>query len=98
MTGTVFAAVMTVAAALLAAWVDARVGDARPQTPGQKLMHVALSVAALNVALVVLRLVDGLPQQALTLAVLALFLPALVYALLAGFWLLRTLAEVSVGR
>lgn len=81
-------------AALLAVWLDNRLGDARPQTPAQRLLHVCLSLFALFASVGLLELVHGIPPVAFMAAVLAVFLPALVYALLAGFWMLRTLAEI----
>jgi hypothetical protein len=91
---------LALGAALLAAWFDNRLGDARPQTLVRRLVHVCLSIVALTASVGLLDLVNGVPQTAVLAAVLAVFLPALVYAMLTGFWILRTLAEIRdlVGR
>ena len=91
-----FSLALTIAAGLLAAWLDLRIGDARrPGTPALRLAHVAASMFALFGSVGVLYLVHGIPQLAFMAVVLAVFLPALVYVLLAGLWLLRTLAELA---
>jgi hypothetical protein len=86
---------LTLGAALLAAWLDYRLGDARPGTPEQRMIHAALSVVGLFAAVGLLYLVHGIPQAIFMVAVLGAFLPALVYALLAGFWMLRTLTDLA---
>ncbi len=91
---------LTIGAALLAAWLDARLGDARPQTAKRALVHAALSVVALMSSVGLLSLVYGIPQGTFMVVVLTVFLPALVYTLLAGFWMLRALTGSTglVGR
>lgn len=86
---------LTLGAALLAAWLDNRLGDARPESPTRRMIHACLSVVALFGSVGVLYLVHGIPQAAFMAVLLAVFLPALVYALLAGCWLLRTLVEIG---
>jgi hypothetical protein len=95
MRGNEFTLVMLVAAALLAAWIDVRLGDARPETPMQRMVHAALSVFALFGAVGLLYLVHGVPQGLFMAAVLAGFFPTLVYALLGGFWMLRALSDLA---
>src|SRR5947208_8514497 len=41
--GMSFMFALTLAAALLAAWLDDRIGDARPETPKWRLVHACLS-------------------------------------------------------
>jgi hypothetical protein len=91
---------LAIGAALLAAWLDVRLGDARPQTPKQTLIHAALSVVGLMSSVGLLSLVHGIPQGTFMVVVLTVFLPALVYAMLAGFWMLRALTGSTglVGR
>jgi len=95
MRGNEFTLVMLVAAALVAAWLDLRLGDARPETPMQRMVHAALSVFALFGAVGLLYLVHGVPQGLFMATVLAVFFPTLVYALLAGFWMLRALSDLT---
>ncbi len=91
---------LAVGAALLAAWLDVRLGEARPQTAKQIFVHAALSVVALMGSVGLLSLVYGIPQATFMVVVLTVFLPALVYAMLAGFWMLRALTSSTdlVGR
>jgi hypothetical protein len=91
---------LAVGAALLAAWLDARLGDARPQAVKQIFLHAALSVVALMGSVGLLSLVYGIPQATFMVVVLTVFLPALVYTLLAGFWMVRALTGSTdlVGR
>ncbi|TML15906.1 MAG: hypothetical protein E6G33_06945 [Actinobacteria bacterium] len=88
---------LVVGAFLLAAWVDDRVGDARPESPKRRLGHVLLGLALLEASVGVLYLVNstGIPQIAFMAVVLAVFLPALTYSLLTALWLLRTLVEIT---
>jgi hypothetical protein len=95
MEGGEFTLGLTVAAGLLAAWLDTRLGDARPETPMQRMAHAGLSIVGLMAAVGLLYLAHGLPDAAFMAAVLAVFLPALVYALLAGVWMLRTLVDLA---
>jgi len=87
--------VMPVAGALLAVWLDVRLGDARPESPMQRVVHAGLSVFALFGAVGLLYLVHGIPQGAFLIAVLTVFFPALVYALLACLWMLRALSDLT---
>jgi len=95
MKGNEFTLGMLLGAGLLAAWLDARLGSARPESPMQRIVHAALSVFALFGAVGLLYLVHGVPQGLFIATVLAVFFPALVYALLAGLWMLRALSELT---
>ncbi len=90
-----FTLTLTVGAALLAAWLDLRLANLRPKTPTQSLTHALISVLALVGSAGLLGLIYGIPQIAFLIVVLAVFLPALVYALLAGWWMMRALAELT---
>jgi len=96
MGGDDFTLALMVAAALLAGWVDFRFGDSRPEAPMRRIAHAVAGVIALQLSVGGLYLVHGagVPQAGFVAAVLILFLPALVYALLAGSWVMRTLAEI----
>ena len=87
--------VMPVAGALLAIWLDVRLGDVRPQSPMQRMVHAGLSTVALFAAVGLLYLIHGIPQGAFLVAVLTVFFPALVYALLACLWMLRALSDLT---
>jgi len=90
-----FTLTLTLGAALLAAWLDLRLANLRPKTPTHSLTHALISVVALVGSAGLLGLIYGIPQIAFLTVVLAVFLPALVYALLAGWWMMRTLAELT---
>ena len=90
-----FTLTLTVGAALLAAWLDVRLANLRPKTPTQSLTHALISVLALVGSAGLLGLIYGIPQIAFLVVVLGVFLPALVYALLAGWWMMRALAELT---
>jgi hypothetical protein len=92
-----FTLALVAAAFLLASWVDAKVGDSRPESPMRRMGHVLVGLAVMEASVGALYLVDaaGAPEALFMVAVLGLFLPALIYVLLAGLWLLRTLAEIA---
>ena|SRR2546423_8700780 len=95
MRGNEFTLGMLIGGGLLAVWLDARLGDARPESPMQRMVHAALSIFALLGAVGLLYLVHGVPQGLFLVTVLTVFLPALVYALLAGVWMLRALTDLT---
>jgi hypothetical protein len=88
---------LVVGAFLLASWVDARIGDSRPESPGRRAGHVVAGFVLLEASVGVLFLVHstGIPQIAFMGVVLGVFLPALTYSLLSAMWLVRTLVEIS---
>jgi hypothetical protein len=88
---------LVVGAFLLAVWVDARIGESRPESPGRRVGHVVAGFVLLEASVGVLYLVDsfGLPQAAFMAFVLGIFLPALTYCLLTAMWLVRTLVEIA---
>jgi hypothetical protein len=89
-----FTLTMTLGASLLAIWLDARLVSLRPKTPARGLLHAAISALAMFGAVGLLAYVYGIPELAFMAVVLGVFLPTLVYALLAGLWMLRTLADL----
>jgi hypothetical protein len=97
MGGNAFTVGLLLGGFLIASWVDAKVGDARPGTPAKRLAHAVAGVLALEGSVGLLYVVQAAtPSQPVFLvAVFALFLPALTYALLAGLWVLRMLAELA---
>jgi hypothetical protein len=90
-----FTLTLTLGAGLLAVWVDQRLPKLRPSTPARGLTHALVSVLALVGSAGLMGLVYGIPKVAFMAFVLGVFLPALVYALLAGFWMVRTLADLT---
>ncbi|HWJ31479.1 MAG TPA: hypothetical protein VNR59_03990 [Gaiellaceae bacterium] len=90
-----FTLTLTLGAALLAVWLDGRFADRRPQSPSAAMTHGAIGALAVLGAAGLLVLVYGIPQAAFMAILLCTFLPALVYALLAGLWMLRALAELT---
>ena len=95
MEGTYFTLAMALAAAMLAAWLDVRLSDVRPAEPKQRVLHAGLSLVALFAATGLLSLVYGIPQGLFMVVVLTVFLPALVYSMLAGIWMMRALADLT---
>jgi hypothetical protein len=89
-----FTLALVFGAGLLAFWLDARLASVRPQDPAQTLMHAGISLFGLFAAVGVLHLVNGVPQMLFMVTVLAVFLPALIYSLVAGAWMLRALADL----
>jgi hypothetical protein len=93
-----FTLTLTLGAALLAVWLDGRFPGVRPKTAAQGLTHAAVGVFAMFGAVGLLALIYGIPQLAFMAVLLAVFLPSLVYALLAGLWMLRALANLTFAR
>jgi hypothetical protein len=90
-----FTLTITLGAALLAVWLDARFVYWRPQSPATAMTHGAVGALGVLGAAGLLVLVYGIPQAAFMAMVLCVFVPSLVYALLAGIWMLRALAELT---
>jgi hypothetical protein len=86
---------LTLGAAMLAFWLDARFPGLRPKTAAQGLIHAAVGVFTMFGAAGLLQLVYGIPDRAFMAMVLGVFLPSLTYALLAGLWMLRALANLT---
>ena len=90
-----FTLTLTLGAALLAVWLDARFVYWRPQSPSAAMTHGAIGALAVLGAAGLLVLIYGIPQAVFMAVLLCVFVPALVYALLAGIWMLRALAEIT---
>lgn len=91
----VFATSLAVAAAVLAVWLDQRLGDGRPRALRHRLLHVVLAFVALNLATAVPLRLAGPDAASLQrgIVIFLIVLPGLLYAFLACLWLLRSLAE-----
>jgi hypothetical protein len=92
-----FAAAFVVGAALLALWLDWRLGGRRPASLTVCVGHAIAACMALRLAAAVGERLAGAspgPQERL-IVLFVLLLPGIVYAFLAGLWLMRTLAEAS---
>ena len=93
MGGDEFTIALSLAAVLLALWLDVRLGEERrPGSPTRRMAHVCAGIVGLQLAVLALSLVEG---AALMVVLLTVFLPAFVYALLAALWAMRCLAELS---
>jgi len=92
-----FTLTLTLGAALVAVWLDARFPALRPKGLAQGFVHAALGVFTMFGAVGLLQLVYGIPDGAFMALVLGVFGPALVYALLAGLWMLRALASLTIA-
>jgi hypothetical protein len=96
MGGIAFAGPLTVGAALLAVWVDCRLGERRPATPMRRFIHAGVAFAILQIAsALAAHIANGAPREQGLSAVFLLLLPSLVYAFVAGVWLIRTLADAA---
>jgi hypothetical protein len=93
-----FTLTLTLGAGLLAVWLDDRFPRLRPKTAAQGFVHAAIGVFTMFGAAGLLQLVYGIPDGAFMALVLGVFGPALVYALLAGLWMLRALANLTFAR
>jgi hypothetical protein len=88
----------TVGAALLALWCDERFPRLAPPSLKRRIVHMgAAIVAAQFLAPTAMRLLGSSTPMLLT-GLVALFLPALVYAFLTSVWVLRELASALPGR
>ncbi len=94
--GNNFTLGLLLGAFLLASWVDSRVGDSRPGPAMRRMYHALAGVIVLQVSVGGLYLVHAAvgSQAIMLVAIFAIFLPALVYAVLGALWILRTLAEL----
>jgi hypothetical protein len=95
MRGNDFTLALTFGGALLAMWLDTRLASVRPRTPTWSLIHALLSLVALLSSVGLLYVVHGIPENLFMVAVLTVFFPALVYALLATLWMLRALTDLA---
>jgi hypothetical protein len=94
MGGTILTLALAGGGLLLASWVDAKVGESRrPESPIKLIGLCFVGVLLLQLSAGALYLVKSDP--AIMAMVFGLFLPALVFAMLTGLWLLRLLAGIA---
>src|SRR5436190_184484 len=93
MGGTILTLALAGGGLLLASWVDAKVGDSRPESPIKLIGLCLVGTLLLQASAGVLYLFKS--EAALMAGVFGLFLPALVFAMLTGLWLLRLLAGIA---
>ena len=98
MGGGAFPISLAVGSALLAIWCDVRLERVRPASPASRIGHTAAAYLILQLAVAATATLDHAPAYEQLCAVFLLVLPCLVYAFLAGVWLMRTLADVAVTR
>jgi hypothetical protein len=92
-----FALALAIGAAVLALWVDLRLERRRPASPTTRVAHALAAYMVLRVTAPASQSLAGsstAPARVLAVVFLVV-LPGLVYAFLAGLWLMRTLAEVA---
>jgi hypothetical protein len=89
-----FTLALALAGGLLAVWLDERFTAWRPGTPFAVVTHAVIGGFAVIGAAGVVSLAYGIADIAFMAVVLGVFLPALVYALLAAVWMLRLLAAL----
>jgi hypothetical protein len=97
MGATGFGMVLAAGAAFVALWVDVRWAERRPESPMRRMGHSLAAYGLLRLAsLATVHLGGDATPVAQRVAVLfLLFVPGLVYAFLAGIWVLRTLADAA---
>jgi hypothetical protein len=92
-----FSGLLTIGALVLAIWFDMRMGSRRPNSPLWRVAHafaafVVVNLAAAGFADIVKR---GLPGHWQLITLFLLFFPSLIYAFVAGLWLMRTFVDVA---
>ena len=92
-----FAGALAVGAAVLACWLDMRLERARPASSTARIGHALAAYAVVRVTTAASHGVvgSGAPASKVVAVLFLVVLPGLVYAFLAGLWLMRTLAEVA---
>lgn len=94
-----FVALLCTGAAVLAFWLLIRFPEAGPRDMTKALLHVAISVALLQLVVPAIHLVrdTGLPAAQLAVS-FGIVLPALTYVFLAAAWMIRAAAGHLQGR
>jgi hypothetical protein len=92
-----FGIVLAAGAAFVALWIDVRWAQRRPESPLRRMGHFLAAYGVLRLASVatVHLGADGTPVAQRVAVLFLLFVPGLVYAFLAGIWVLRTLADAA---
>jgi heme A synthase len=95
--GEEFTAGLLIGGFLLASWVDSRIGESRPEATIRRVYHALASVVLLQISVGTLALIHGAGASAalMLVAIFAVFLPALVYALLTGLWVVRAAVDLA---
>jgi uncharacterized MAPEG superfamily protein len=92
-----FGIMLAACAAFVALWIDIRWAERRPESPMRRMGHSFAAYGVVQLAAVATVHLGGegttLGQRVAVLFLL--FTPALVYAFLAGIWVLRTLADAA---
>lgn len=89
MSGPVFVLLVFVAAAVLALWLDVRLGEKGPSSLSQILLHAIGAMLVLRAAKEVVGAADG--YTLFMVFLLAILLPALIYVFLTSLWMLKML-------
>jgi hypothetical protein len=95
MSVTALLTLVAVGGAITAAWIHMRFPWFAPETLAGRALHLAAAVAWLLVAPPLMQLVPGAETDpgSATVALLAIFYPALVYTFLSAIWLARTVQQ-----
>jgi hypothetical protein len=92
-----FTLVLTLAAVVIAVWVDLRLEARRPGSLMRRIGHATVAFVALNLSTAgVASMLGGQPPVGeQTLLLFLVFLPSMIYVFLTGVWLIRTLVEIA---
>ena len=91
-----FAIALGIGAALLAFWVQHRFPRLAPETVGWAMFHLLATVVLAEITKTVFRSVE-LQAPGMMALLFGLALPTLVYAFVAGMWIVR-IAQGAMGR
>jgi flagellar biosynthesis protein FliQ len=96
-TPQVFFLLLTLAAVVIAVWLDLRFENRRPESLRWRIGHavVAFVVLELSTAGVAAVLRAQTPVGEQTLVLFLGYLPSMLYAFLTGIWLIRTLVDIA---
>ena len=89
MSATVLLTTILIAAALLAIWVDMRLGERSPHSLTTVMLHIIVAFAVLNAVGVFGPMAIGPSRIATLLALMMIVLPGFIYAFLASLWALK---------
>ena len=89
--------ILALGAGVIALWLDTRFEGVGPQSMGKTVVHLAASVAVLELCPVAIRLVlaGGEDPVRQMVAVFFVLFPTLVYAFLSMLWLLKMFQRVA---
>jgi hypothetical protein len=84
----------SVGAAVLALWVEVRLGERSPDSPSKVMLHAATAWVVVGcAAAIAVMLIDPESRTRTMLALLALVLPSWTYAYLSMMWALKLVAR-----